>query len=514
MDFKDFQAAAYLNSGANNKNNKDNKKADNKKQQTGEVIHGGFSSGSGSSPKPVSFKPMNLTDFGKTKNAAEEKSKNNGEQPESFNNFAALAQSLQGAGSTGGADNSNLKGRKISTPSWAHVEKNPVGRGEGQPFTRAAGNQPKKIKTVKQEEKQNISPSQRLENATDYLKSGGLLKVPIEEPKEGGKDSAYRKVAKFLVLIGEEEAAKVLPHLSEAQIERIIPEIASIRTVSKEEAAVIFEEFNSIVKQVQQQGGVETAREMLVKAYGQKRADEMIKKAMPMEGKTPFAYLKDLDKERLYLLLKDENPGMQALVLSYLDPKKSAQVINLMEPEAKKDLVMRLAKMEPVSPEVLRRVDQAMHEKSLNQTGEESENIDGRNALAQILKRMDISTENEILANLDDEDPDLGLDLRSRLFTLDDVINADDRFIQEKLHEMSEVDIAYLLAGKNNEFKEKILSNISANRRAEVREQDEILSVKRRSDCEKITADFLGKLRAAFEAGDLIIKDRNDDEFI
>ena len=95
MDFKDFQAAAYLNSGANNKNNKDNKKADNKKQQTGEVIHGGFSTGSGSSPKPVSFKPMNLNDFGKTKTGTEEKAKDNGGKSESFNNFAALAQAPQ-----------------------------------------------------------------------------------------------------------------------------------------------------------------------------------------------------------------------------------------------------------------------------------------------------------------------------------------------------------------------------------------------------------------------------------
>ena len=355
---------------------------------------------------------------------------------------------------------------------------------------------------------------QQLDHITNYLKDGGLLKVPVEKNQPDGKDSVYRRVAKFLLLIGEDEAAKILPHLSESQIEKIIPEIASIRSVGKEEATVILEEFNALMNKAREEGGVETAREILEKAYGKKRADQMLKKAIPMEGKIPFEYLKDADNERVYQLLKDENPGVQCLVLSHLEPKKSAKIINLMTDEEKKEVVLRLAKMQPVDPDVLRRVDQAMHEKSLNQTVEKAENIDGRNALAQILKKMDLNSESDILSYLSEEDPDLGQDLRSRLFTIDDVIKADDRFVQQKLHEMSEVDIAYLIAGKPDDFRNKILTNISSGRRAEVLDQEDILKPMRRSDCEKITADFFSKLRRAFEEGHLIIKDRNDDVFV
>ncbi len=358
------------------------------------------------------------------------------------------------------------------------------------------------------------SSSQELENSVSFLKTGGLLKVPVEQTAPDGTDSVYRRVAKFLLLIGEDEAAKILPHLSETQIEKIIPEIASIRTVSKEEAAVILEEFNGLLNKAREEGGVETAREMLEKAYGKKRADELLKKAMPLEGKIPFNYLRDADNERVYLLIKDENPGVQSMVLSHLEPKKAAKIINLMTPEEKKEVVMRLAKMEPVSPDVLRRVDQAMHEKSLNQTVEKAENIDGRNALAQILKKMDVGAENDILTYLSEDDPDLGQDLRSRLFTMDDVVKSDDRFIQEKLREMPETDIAYLIAAKPDDFREKILSNISAGRRAEVRAQEDILKPMRRSDCERITSEFFSKLRRAFEEGHLIIQDRNDDVFV
>lgn len=358
------------------------------------------------------------------------------------------------------------------------------------------------------------SIDQRLDNATDYLKTSGLIKVPVSTPEETGKDSVYRRVAKFLVLIGEDEAAKILPHLSEKQIERIIPEIASIRTVGKDEAAVIMAEFQSLLEDARKSGGVETAREILQKAYGKDKADAMLSRAVVNEGKRPFEYLNDADNERIYLLLKDENVGVQSLVLSHLNPKKAAAVINLMNPSEKKEVVMRLAKMEPVNPDILRRLDQAMHEKSLNQTIEKAENIDGRNVLAQILKKMDVGAENDILSYLSDDDPDLGQDLRSRLFTIDDVIKADDRFVQDKLRSMEERDIAYLIAAKPEDFRNKVLDNLSQGRRAEVLDQEEILKPMRRSDCERITAEFFSVLRRAYEDGHLIIKDRSDDIFV
>lgn len=362
--------------------------------------------------------------------------------------------------------------------------------------------------------KPSKSSSQRLDNSIEYLKTGGLLKVPVEPAPEQGQDSVYRRVAKFLLLIGEDEAAKILPHLSEPQIEKIIPEIASIRSVDKDEAAVILEEFNGLLTKARTSGGIETAREMLVKAYGEKRAEQMIKKTVPLEGQIPFVYLNDADNERVYLLIKDENVGVQSIVLSYLEPKKAAKIINLMTADEKSAVVMRLAKMESVAPDVIHRIDQAMHEKSLTQTVEKAENIDGRNALAQILKKMDIGNENDILGYLSKDDPDLGQDLRNRLFTIEDVIKADDRFVQQKLHEMSEVDIAFLIAGKNDEFRDKMLNNISSGRRTEVLAQEDILKPMRRSDCEKITSEFFSKLRRAYEDGHLIIKDRNEDVFI
>jgi flagellar motor switch protein FliG len=359
-----------------------------------------------------------------------------------------------------------------------------------------------------------VKDDEDLTERTRVLKEGGLLKVPVEESKNGGRDSVYRRVAKFLLIIGVDEAAKVMQHLTEEQTEKIIPEIASIRSVSSEEASAILSEFQSLMQKARDTGGVETAREMLEKAYGTKKAQQLLNNAVQFPEGKPFEYLNDADNERVYLLLKDESEAVQALVLSRIIPKKAAAVIDQMDVESKRAVIQRLAKMQPVSPEVLRRVDQAMHEKSLSMTTEKAESIDGRSALAEILKRMSPDSEDEILKSLSGEDPDLGQDLRSRLFTIDDIVKADDRYLQELLHTMTERDTAYLIAGKKDSFREKILHNVSTVRRDTILEEEQLHKPMRKRDCDDMTNKFLSAMRVAYEQGKFKITGRNEDEYV
>jgi flagellar motor switch protein FliG len=367
-------------------------------------------------------------------------------------------------------------------------------------------------KLSQQEAMQN--PGKKTGKTADVLKAGGLLKVPVAQQGSGGRDSVYRRVAKFLLLIGVDEAAKILPHLTQEQTERIIPEIASIRSVSPSEASAILEEFQGLIQQARESGGIDTAREILEKAYGTTKAEQLLGKAVPYPDGKPFDYLNEADGERVFLLLKDESDAVRALVLSRIDPKKSAEVIDLMDSEDKRKVIFRLAKMQPVSPEVIRRVDHAMHEKSLIQTTEKAEVIDGRSALAEILRKMPERSEDEILGALSEDDPDLGKDLRSRLFTIEDVEHADDRFIQEQLCTMSDDDIAFLIAGKPDLFRSKILHNISTGRGDMILEEEQLHRPMLRKDCERITSQFFSVLRRAYEQGKLVVKGRDEDEYV
>ncbi|QTQ16489.1 flagellar motor switch protein FliG [Treponema parvum] len=349
--------------------------------------------------------------------------------------------------------------------------------------------------------------------AAAALTSGGLLKV-TETKNKDGSDSVYRRVAKFLLLIGVDEAAKILPYLSETQTEKIIPEIASIRTVDDDEAAAILAEFQALIQRSKEGGGIETAKNILSKAFGSERASKMIEKTVhPAEGK-PFEYLEDEEENRILLLLKDELPAVKALVLSNLKPKKAAKIIDLMEADDKKETVMRLAKMQSISPEVLRRVDRTMREKVSAIATERSNALDGRGALVQILKKMSPKAENDILQNLAEGEPELEKELRKQLFTLDDIVNADDRFIQEQLHKMDDDKIAVLIAGKPDGFRKKILYNVSKTRGDIILETEQLKKPVTRADSDKVTSAFMNVMRSAYEEGKFMIKGRNDEIYV
>ena len=367
-----------------------------------------------------------------------------------------------------------------------------------------------------------------------YMKAAGLLKTTEETPKKDDlsiklpsnvrleknnnanpeKDTIYRRVAKFLLLIGIDEAAKIIPHLSPEQTEKIIPEIASIRSVDPDEATVILAEFENLVQRSREDGGVTTAKAILVKAFGQERAEQMLEKSVPFHKGKPFEYMQEMEGERVFFLLKEESSAVQALVLSQLKPKVAADVINKMELDAKTEVVRRLANLKKIDPEVLRRVDQAMSEKVKTANTSKSDSIDGRGALADILKKMSPDSEKNILSMLSDTDPDLGVDLRQRLFTVDDVLNCDDRVMQEKLHQMSETEIAYLVAGKAQDFRDKIFKNISKGRGDIVLEEEQIHKPMLKKDCETVTAEFFSYLRRKWEAGELRIIGRDDEQYV
>ncbi len=343
----------------------------------------------------------------------------------------------------------------------------------------------------------------------NYIDRRGLIKVAVAK-SDGGKDSLYRRVAKFLLLIGVDEAAKILPHLTPEQTEKIIPEIASIRRVDPDEASVILAEFENLVQRARETGGVTTARSILEKAFGSERASQMIKKTVAFPEGKPFDYLQESDGERIYQLIKGENPAVSALVLSHLKSSVAAQAINLMSAEEKKNVICRLAKLKNVDPDVVSRVDSAMKEKSQALSTTKADTIDGRGALADILKRMSGDAEKDILSTLEESDPDLGRDLRERLFTVDDIVRSDDRFIQKKLQTMEDTDIAFLIAGKNQIFRQKILSNVSKGRGDLILEEESIRKPMKKKDVDEVTDAFFSYLRRAWEKGDLII--HGDDE--
>ena len=339
-------------------------------------------------------------------------------------------------------------------------------------------------------------------------KSAGFLKLTKEQ-------ADYSKIAKFLLLLGKDEAVKVIKHLSPDEVEKVSREISNTKRVDRVEAELLLKEFgfDKEKEAVRVRGGIEAAEEILGKAFGKEETQRYLKKAVPDSIKGPFSFLNDLSFNQLILLLKNESSQVTALILRYLKPELSSEVIKSLPKIQSAAIIKRIARGGAVSTEVIQGMEISLRGKIRNQGKVESEEIDGPSTLAGILKYMNIEDEQKILHSLEGEDVNLSKDIKEKLFTIDTVLHINRNDLQKVLNELSENDIALILRRVDDEVKKKIRSSISTGRLILIDEEDEIMGPVKKSFAEEKLKDFLKLLRQKEGEGAFIIL-REEDQYI
>jgi flagellar motor switch protein FliG len=350
-----------------------------------------------------------------------------------------------------------------------------------------------------------------------FYKEAKKLKLPILAPEgKTPQESKYRRVAKFLILIGSEQAAGILAELDPDQVSEISKEIAFINVIKPEERDQILAEFYSLFSKPynfsgSSRGGVETARRILYAAKGPEEGEELLNRAVPESKENLFGFLEEFSAEQLVMLIKDETDQTAALILSRMTAKLTAETLSKLPSNRKAVILKRIAHQSEVAPEVLEQVSAALKEKIRHVSGGSNDiKIDGMQTLTAILKQGDYSFGDKLINEIVKDDPEIGQNLKEKLYTLDDVLLAVDRPIQDKLSTMTEHDIALLLKGRGNEFYEKIMSCVSAGRRKLIREEREILGAVPKRDCDSVAKEFLTWFRFAREHGEILLYSDED----
>lgn len=330
----------------------------------------------------------------------------------------------------------------------------------------------------------------------------------------GSPRPAKADIARYLLALGQDEAARILSHLAPEEVEGLAREIAAIEHITAAEARETLERFQGLVKEgVAARGGVDTARTMLQAAFGDSRAERILAQAMPSTQEAPFAFLKDEDPERLVQLLRSEAPGVKAIVLAHLEPVRSAAILGKLDQKEQKDLVIRLSRMQKVEKEVLDRIEQGLRDKLASLGTVADQQVDGTSSLAAIMRHLDPDLEQRLLESLEDEVPGVAEDIRERLFTVDTILLIEDRDLQRVLNDLENHEIALFLKGKGDALRKKLLVNVSTNRAQLILDEYTRLGPQRKADVDTASRDLILRLRRLEQEGSLRVR-RKEDEFV
>jgi flagellar motor switch protein FliG len=331
--------------------------------------------------------------------------------------------------------------------------------------------------------------------------------------KKDAERTGTERAAILLLTLGEQEAAQVLKHMGAKEVQRIGAAMAKLTNVSKDEVHTIITEFSSSVESQTSVGvGAEDfLRKVLVDALGQDKATSIIDRISIGRSTKGLEALKWMDARAVAELIRLEHPQIIAIVLAYLEADQSAEILTCLPANMRSDIMVRIATLDGVQPSALTELDDIMEKTFAGKGTARTSALGGAKAAANIINNLEPSQEGVIMEQIVQTDEALGSRIQDLIFVFDNLLEIDDRSMQELLRQVSSDKLLLAMKGCEDAMKEKIFKNMS-QRAAEMLKDD--LGSKgpvRISEVEGAQKEILQTARKLAEAGTIALASKGDE---
>ena len=328
--------------------------------------------------------------------------------------------------------------------------------------------------------------------------------------------SSAQKAAAVIVALGAEKASNLYKFMDAEDVEQLTLEVAKLGFLDSSQTEEVLNEFyqQCLTSKAVTEGGLEYARTVLEKAYGEQAASDLLSKVTKSLKNREFAFLNKADARFLYSALQGERPQTIALVLSYMDADKAAGIIAQLDERKQIQVVESIATIESVSPAAIKIVEAEMSKKFSSLATNSNIKVGGIDYVADVMNNLDRTSEKNIFDGLSDHDQELADEIRKRMFVFEDIITMDDRSVQRFVRDCDPRDLVLSLKAANAEVANKLFSNMSSRMAQNIKDDLEITTNVRMKDVEEAQQRIVGIIRGLEEKGEIIIVKGGKDDII
>jgi flagellar motor switch protein FliG len=329
-----------------------------------------------------------------------------------------------------------------------------------------------------------------------------------------GHLTGMQKAALVIMQLSQEHAAVIMREFNDTEAEEIVSEIVRLRRVDPTLVDGVITEFHArtMGSGMNARGGLEFAEELLQASFGAERAAGLIGRVASTMAGTSFEFLDAADANQVSSLLGGELPETKALVLAHLTPHNASEVLAKFDRATRLDVVQAIASMRIATPEAVGIVADSLKHgaRAVAAPRERSEVVGGVQPLVDIINRVDVTTEHELLEALEERDPKLAEEVRARMITFADIVRLQSKDVQQVLRGIDSVLLATALKGATRELATVVRDNISERNRESLEEEMLHLGPTRKKQIEEARAE-IGRSIRELEADGLITLYRNDE---
>jgi len=324
------------------------------------------------------------------------------------------------------------------------------------------------------------------------------------------------QAAILLLTLGEQDAAQVLKHLGAKDVQKLGSAMAQLKGVSRDEVTAVLGEFTSRVDS-QTSFGVDSdeyVRKVLTEALGNDKAGSIIDRILRGRSSRGLEAMKWMEPKAVAEMLRMEHPQIIAIVLSYLESDQAAEVLAALPENMRSDVIMRVATLEGVHPSALNELDEVLEKQFSGNSGSKASGFGGPKAAAEMLNLVGAAAEGKIFEEINKVDAPLSQQLQDLMFVFEDIVEVDDRGMQEILREVPGDKLIIALKAADEELKQKFFKNMSERASQMLKDDLEAKGPVKLSDVEAAQKEILVIARRMAEEGRVQLGGKGGDEYV
>lgn len=320
-----------------------------------------------------------------------------------------------------------------------------------------------------------------------------------------GMLTGAQKCAILVLLLEEAQAAELLRRMAADEVRAVGEAMLTVAEIDPAAIDAVLDEFLTRTRGVSaldSQG--RQVRAVLSRALGSPRAERVIEDIGPPAAVRRFAGFDWLDAPGIAALLADEHPQAIVVVIAHLPETLGGAVFDALPQALHGDLVVRLATLKPVQPQVVSELEADLEAK-LSQREQPARNaaMAGTDFTARLIKQS--ANQKALLSALASVDAELAAEIAAQQFVFGDLLGLSTKDMQLVLREVDPQLLAVALKAADEALKALVFASMS--NRAAAQLQDELLErgPMKRAEAEAAQAEICALVRRLGESGALML---------
>lgn len=171
-----------------------------------------------------------------------------------------------------------------------------------------------------------------------------------------------------------------------------------------------------------------------------------------------FDFLQNLDASQVYMLINEEKPQVQGIVLTQLNHQRRRAVFDMYDGPVKVALMRELCRADAIPKEYLANVAKALHRKVLSRNEFDTEQLRSNDILFDLLEKSPLVDQRALMADLVRSNPEAARGIKLKLVTVEMLPYLKDGHLLELVMGLEREDLLAFLVGSQEHIRDLLLS--------------------------------------------------------